>query len=456
MNKYFPTLLLVPICFFFFSHHCFAEPQENPCPQVLTLEKATEIAVDFNPLARIAREGIVISWESVGIAYSPYYPQIDFRASYRRWKSHIFLPGGLLTQFPILISSTVGPVDEFVINVRGRYSLYDGGERCADLTAAYANYYIAKEEAERTRQNILLSVYEAYFTYLADTEANYYAHQNLFNAQNHRRIASDRYKAGAVPLADVIRTEVEVSEAQLNVIRTESMMRISKGNLNVAMGIPPEVCYEIDPHPDCFTDISNIDVCKATEVALQYRPEINQAYQRITVAQAGVDRARSASRPHVFAEGFYGKKDEIFFPEDPDWSIGVFIEMPIFTGFRLTHELYRARGEERREFASYDNVTLNVQQEVWNSYSRLLEASQLIQTSRVQIRFAKENLRIAEERYRTGAGTINDLTDAQTALAQSGSNYTDAYWNYYISQAFLKRSMGILGICFDCSRKIDY
>jgi outer membrane protein TolC len=55
---------------------------------------------------------------------------------------------------------------------------------------------------------------------------------------------------------------------------------------------------------------------------------------------------------------------------------------------------------------------------------------------------AGEGVRLAEERYAVGAGTINDLLDAQTALARADAHLIGAQWDYHIASAEFQRAVG--------------
>ena len=51
-------------------------------------------------------------------------------------------------------------------------------------------------------------------------------------------------------------------------------------------------------------------------------------------------------------------------------------------------------------------------------------------------------MRVARTRYEVGAATINDLLDAQTALARAETNRVEATWNLLIAEAWLDRVRG--------------
>jgi outer membrane protein TolC len=54
-------------------------------------------------------------------------------------------------------------------------------------------------------------------------------------------------------------------------------------------------------------------------------------------------------------------------------------------------------------------------------------------------------LRLAEERYRVGAGTLLDIINAQVNVTRSRSTFVRAKYDSMIALAQLQASMGTLG-----------
>lgn len=58
------------------------------------------------------------------------------------------------------------------------------------------------------------------------------------------------------------------------------------------------------------------------------------------------------------------------------------------------------------------------------------------------VRDAEENQRIARERYRAGAGTVNELLDAAAALARAAAVHAQAEWDYRTAGATFEWAIG--------------
>jgi outer membrane protein TolC len=336
----------------------------------------------------------------------------------------------------------VGPADDWLGGLRARYTLYDFGERKALGQGARARQGLAEEEQSRIRQDIILSVYYGFYGLTSALEAKGVADQNLERSRDHLRLTNVRKEAGAVPKADVLRAQVEVSNAQLALVRAENLIRLARGNLNLSLGRPPEKPVEVTSSAQPPTRPEQMDLSLSLDQAVQSRPEIKGALKKIEVAQSNIQAARSAYGPRLRAEGGYGWRDNDFLPQDEDWAVGVTLEWPLFTGFARKHRLARAKADLSKEEAEAERLKLAVRQEVWNAFSRVTEVFQTLETIQTLVQDALESHRLSRERYEAGAGTITELLDAQTALARAQATRVEAEWDYQIALALFKRATG--------------
>jgi len=412
-----------------------ARMKERP----LTLAACVRIALDRNPTLRAAQEGVAAARASVGMAKAPYYPAVGLNAAYRRWETHAFLPEGLTgTGKP----SVIGPTDDWSSGLSARYLLFDRGRRAAELRSALSRQGIATEDEAGIRQDIAMSVHQAYYNLLSAMEAQGVAEQNRTRAEDHLRLTTEYWEAGAVPKADVVRAQVEVADAKLQLVRTHSATRLARGSLNTAMGLPVEMEIDLDVDNRKVESPDKIDAVNALSQAMQLRPELKAALHRIDASHNSIEIAKSAFGPMVIANAGYGYRDSDVLPEDRDWSMGVGIELPLFEGFKHSHDVSRAKHELAREEAHIRDLVLKVREEVWAAHLKLREAYEATAASEAVVRDARESMRMARERYEAGAATATDLLDAQTTLARAEYVLVEARWSYFSARAALDRAIG--------------
>jgi len=407
----------------------------------LTLATCVRIALDKNPARRAAQEGVAAARESVGMAKAPYYPKVGLDAAYRRWETHAFLPEGLSGMGK---SYVIGPTDDWSSGLSASYLLFDSGRRAAQLRAALSSQGLAEEEEVSIRQDIAMAVHQAFYSLISTTEAQVVAGQNRTRAEDHLRLTKERWEAGAVPKADVIRAQVEVADAKLQLVRSDSAISLARGSLNTAMGLPVEIKVALDVENKKMDSPDKIDVTGALNQAVERRPELKAALHRIEASCNSINVAKSAFGPTITANAGYGYRDSEFLPEDKDWSAGVGIALPLFEGFKRSHDVSRAKHELAKAEAEIRHLVLKVREEVWIAQTKLKEAHEATQASEAVVRDARESMRMTRERYEAGAATATDLLDAQTTLARAEYVLVEARWSYFSARAALDRAMGTI------------
>jgi outer membrane protein TolC len=80
--------------------------------------------------------------------------------------------------------------------------------------------------------------------------------------------------------------------------------------------------------------------------------------------------------------------------------------------------------------------------EIRQATLKLNEAKESLLSQEKNVEQAQESLRIAELNYAEGMITVLDVSQAQVALSQAKTNYSQALFDYVISLAQLEKARG--------------
>lgn len=407
--------------------------------RALDLDACVRIAVAENPLLRAAEEGVAAAAESIGIAHAAYYPEVALDARYRRFDTHVFLPSGLSLE-----DSLIGATDDWSTALRAGYTVYDGGVRRAQGNAAIAYREAASHGLERVRQDVVLAVHQAYFRVLSAEAAISAVEARMERSRDHLELAMALKQAGAVPQADVLRARVEEAGARLALVLAEGDSRIAYGDLATAMGLPASLPLTVVAQMPVAGGPSSFDDERAVERALEQRAEMKAVQERISAAEHQTAAIKGAYKPQVRAELALGVRDSEFLPEDEDWSVGASVKVPIFSGFAKAHRVERAAIETKILIAESEALANRIRQEVWTASSKLGSAQEGVRQSETLRDEAQQSLGFARARYEAGAGTINDLLDAESMLTAADAAQVAAVLSYRVAKSLVLRAQGDL------------
>jgi outer membrane protein len=118
------------------------------------------------------------------------------------------------------------------------------------------------------------------------------------------------------------------------------------------------------------------------------------------------------------------------------------VSLPIFTGFSRTLRLSQARAQQEDADEEVRARRLSVRTEVHARYLGLQTSYQAIAVQGSSRESARDQLRLAQDRYRLGAGTALELSDAQNAVQRAEGDYVTAVYDYHKAIAALEAAVG--------------
>jgi outer membrane protein len=118
------------------------------------------------------------------------------------------------------------------------------------------------------------------------------------------------------------------------------------------------------------------------------------------------------------------------------------ISLPIFTGFSRSLRVSQARAQELDADEDVRARRLQVRSDVHSRYLALQTAFRAIAVQENNRGSARDQLRLAQDRYRLGAGTSLEVSDAQNAVQRAEGDYVNAVYDYHKAIAALEAAVG--------------
>lgn len=118
------------------------------------------------------------------------------------------------------------------------------------------------------------------------------------------------------------------------------------------------------------------------------------------------------------------------------------ISLPIFTGFSRSLRLSQAQAQEDDVEEEVRARRLQVRTDVHSRYLALQTAFEAIGVQSASREAAQDQLRLAKDRYRLGAGTALEVSDAQNSVQRAEGDYVNAVYDYHKAIAALEAAVG--------------
>jgi len=399
---------------------------QDTLPDTLTLEQCINLGLQNNPTFQSSEFLVEETKIKVVEARSGYYPTVNINSNAETYSNN----------------NVSQRYENYNAGIYASYNLFNGFKTKATYHAAKDNYDASTFQHKSNRQDLILNITYTYYKTLQAERVLKSAKETVKNSNLHLEFAIARQKAGMATRSDILKSEVELSNAELDKIKASNTLLEAKGNLNQLMGLPSNNPVKI------VDDLSNINNSLTQSYdslfneAINSRTEIKR-FQSLLKAQSNYIRVeKSGYYPSLGANANYNFVGEKISGIQPSWWLGVTLTIPVFKGFstkaRVTREEFALKGLEK----DFEALKQQIGQEVWNAYLAVKESLERIETTAKGLESARENLSISEGEYKEGVGSIIQLTDAQTSYVTAEQNHIQSLADYKISLAELKRTIG--------------
>jgi TolC family type I secretion outer membrane protein len=430
MEEYRPLQMIVASCLLWMLavDDCSAQSER------LTVQQAVTLALENHPSLRVAEAGVRTSSAVLTQAQASYYPSLNITGSASRTDgAFVFNPS-----FPPRNQT----YNNYSTALAIQQTLYDFGRTHGRVSANDQLVEASTMDYEATRNAVIANVQIAYFAVVQARRLLRVAEETIAQTGKHLTQAKAFYNVGTRSLFDVTKAEVDVAEANVNLIQARNQLRVSMVQLENAMGVHPKGGVDVTDTLSVAPFTMTLDSVKA--IAFRERPEMRASRARLNANNALVSAAWSQNLPSLSAFGNW-TWSAFNLPLYSRWNAGVTLSLPVFQGFSVAGQVEQAKANEDASRAAVDLLTESMVLEIEQAYWGIKEAEERIAATTKLVEQAEQNLNLAERQYIAGVGTAIETTDAQLALSNARVKSIQALFDYNSSLVSLWRAMGVSG-----------
>lgn len=215
----------------------------------------------------------------------------------------------------------------------------------------------------------------------------------------------------------------------------------AREQLNALMGRPLNTQFDVVTDLPAEDPITK-DLDAVSDRALAQRPEVRQSVLQVAQAELAAKAKRSENIPDLSLQvrmlrpyGAGPLPNEIF------TATAVLQWTPLDWGQRRNElfELERKLDEAR---ALEADARANVVLDVHAQFRNLAETKELVEANALALETAREQVRVAKERFGVKDILLQDYLQAQTAFANANSQWQQSMASWIVARAALARAMG--------------
>jgi outer membrane protein len=427
--------------------------------ELLSLEDCINIALKMNPNIISNRNLNKSAGEDVIESYSGILPKIDLSATTGRYEAGDAtdvrdVPVGYdSTADRAIIERRLITQPGFIVNYNNfslqvNQNIFDGGEWWNAIRYAKSAKRASDQGFQTSINYTILDVQNKFFDLLKQQNLLEVYELAVQRSEDQLAKSEKMFELGVIAKVDVYRNKVNLGNDKIQYLQQKNGYILAKNNLNIAMGRDPNDSLSIKPDLYLIPSYQNADTLIKT--AIDNNPNIKKYKEDFYSSELMVARSKSSFFPRLGAYFNYSRSNEelerVYSNYDQNWNIsyGLSLSLNLFNGFRDKVNIQKRKLAAKNSMVLYEETKRTLKSEIiqlidnYNSYLKIIEINQ------ENLEAAKEEYRLAEERYRIGSGTALELREAQVNLTRAEQILVAAQYNARITQAQIENALGII------------
>jgi len=301
-------------------------------------------------------------------------------------------------------------------------------ERAADQTINQAVYDTA------------FQVKQAFYQYVQNIHLAQVNEQEVANRQAQLDLALSRYNVGLGEPVDVYTAQTAKAEAILNLQVARDNVEQARISLALAIGIDP--LTPIQPADSVEAPVVGDDVNALVAQSLKQRPEAIQAQETLRSTKYAVKAAKSTNAPIIAGEVNVVSLGDQFVPQNDYLTVGITFSWNPLDGGLMKGRVDEAKANVLAAESQLNAIQLSIKADVDSAYINMRNSEGRVAAAQADVTNATENVKVAEERYRTGIGQFVDIINAQAFLLTARINLVTTLALIPQYRAALARAIG--------------
>lgn len=390
------------------------------------LDEYVKSGLERNADVKLAAARVEEAEAVLAQARAAFFPEIEGQAGATRSRTLQF---GTASVFSLGLSTS------FELDVWGKLRRAERSVRDQLLASRYGEDTVAL--------SLAATIARTYFTVIS-LDTQYAAADETLRAANDSYELTRKLLAGGVGSAlDVYQSGALVSAgaAQLKEIArqraaAQHQLGVLTGRLDVTVPVKTLDTLPIPPLPPAGLPSE----------LLERRPDVRQAEEELAAASERIGVARAGQFPTLSLTGSFGAQstdlDRLFSSGSKVWSIGGSLLGPIFDAGLYAARTKQAQAQAHQAEATYQRAVENAFRDVSDALSNVRAAADTEKDLKQRLDQAREALRLANLRYRTGYSAYLEVLDATRSLNGAQLDYIRNRQSYLSYTVDLMNALG--------------
>ncbi len=408
----------------------------------LTLPKAIEIALDENPVIRVAEKEIELKKVADKEAWQALLPEVTVNAT---------LQHTLLAAEMKLGGNTfkMGQDNTNTVNMTAALNVpLFAPAVYQNMKLTKEDILLAQEKARGSKLDLINQVTKAYYQALLAQDSYDVMQKAYETSKMNYDMVSEKLRVGRVSEYDQLSAEVQMRSMNATMVQAQNGLTLALLQLKVLMGVTANVNIFIHDKLENYEPQLVLPQLLDYERTLLDNSAMRQLDLNMNLLERSYKIAKTSFLPTVAFQlsgqyqSLYNDNWNVFgYSYSPSASFVISVSVPIYKASNYTKlqtiKLQMAELEDNK-LNTLRNLNLAAE-----SYSSNMKSSiAQVNSNSIAVAQAEKALSISNKRYEVGKGTILEVNQSQTALTQSQLTYNQSIYDYLINKSDYDYTLG--------------
>ncbi len=289
-------------------------------------------------------------------------------------------------------------------------------------------------------QKLTDEVRQSYYQVL-QSQIDYEAQQSVVTyLEELLQLTDRRFNQQAALQADRLSVKAELAKATYELTTIDDKLADRKEILNHLLGRSVQTEFSVEPVPATLPEQEDLSAARA--IALDHRPEIKLAANRVRQAELATKSEKTHYIPDVSIQASYLSPANINFLPQNIGSVGALLTWQPWDWGEKRHKVQQAALTEKQAGLSAEDTREQVLLDVDSNFRRLREARAHLAVTEAIRDAETEKMRNQKEAYSQQSILLSDLLKQQSYLAGAESQYHQAVLAYWSARADFQKTLG--------------
>ncbi len=228
-------------------------------------------------------------------------PSLSLNASYTR----------LSEVSPFIINTPFGAFNispsifnYYNVQLSLRQPIFTGFKLESNSNIAEYNYLASKQDYTKAEKDLIYNIKNTYWGLFKANQIKKVTEENVNQIQAHLKDVQNLFEQGLATKNDVLKVQVQLGEAQLNLIDAKNAVELANISLVNLIGLPMSTEVETTEKVEkSLKDVEELD--SLVSKAYDARPELKSMQYRMKAGESSITAAKSDWWPQIYLVGDY-------------------------------------------------------------------------------------------------------------------------------------------------------